>query len=72
VARQRARVDSGLGWLDGRVAFRRPCGVATLALGCALDWMVFRAQIDLPRLPGLTTFREAWTVSRIGAGTEPG
>jgi glutathione S-transferase len=72
VARQRARVETGLGWLDGRVAFRRPCGFATLALGCALDWMGFRAVVDLARFPGLTAFREAWAVSRIGAGTEPG
>jgi glutathione S-transferase len=72
VARQRERVETGLAWLDGRVAFRRPCGFATLALGCALDWMVFRAVVDLARFPGLTAFREGWTVSRIGAGTEPG
>jgi glutathione S-transferase len=72
VTRQRDRVEAGLAWLDGRAAFRRPCGAATLALGCALDWMVFRAVVDLARFPGLTAFREAWTVSRIGAGTEPG
>jgi hypothetical protein len=34
--------------------------------------MVFREVIDLPRWPGLQAFREAWTVSRVGAGTEPG
>jgi glutathione S-transferase len=72
VTRQRDRVESALAWLDGRVAFRRPCGLATLSLGCALDWMVFRAVVDLGRFPGLSAFREAWSVSRIGAGTEPG
>jgi glutathione S-transferase len=72
VTRQRERVETVLGWLDGHFTFRRPCGVATLALGCGLDWMVFRNQVDLARWPGLQAFSEAWRVSRIGAGTEPG
>jgi glutathione S-transferase len=72
VTRQRERVEAVLGWLDGQFTFRRPCGVATLALGCALDWMTFRDVVDVTRWPGLQAFREAWAVSRIGAGTEPG
>ena len=72
VLRQRDRVETVLGWLDGHFTFRRPCGVATLALGCALDWMVFRKVADIARWPGLQAFREAWIVSRVGAGTEPG
>jgi glutathione S-transferase len=72
VTRQRERVEAVLGWLDGQFTFRRPCGVATLALGCALDWMTFRDVVDVTRWPGLHAFREAWAVSRIGAGTEPG
>lgn len=72
VARQRERVETALAWLDGRIGFRRPCGFAELSLGCALDWMVFRKQVDLGRYPGLAAYREAWSVSRIGAGTEPG
>jgi glutathione S-transferase len=72
LARQRDRLEATLAWLDGRLTFRRPCGAATLSLGCALDWMVFRGVVDLARFPGLTAFREAWTASGIGAGTEPG
>jgi glutathione S-transferase len=72
VTRQRERLDTSLGWLDTRAIFRRPCGFATLSLGCALDWMAFRNVVDIARYPGLTAFREAWAVSRIGAGTEPG
>jgi glutathione S-transferase len=72
VTRQRERVEGALAWLDGRVTFRRPCGFAELSLGCALEWMAFRNVVDLGRWPGLLAFREAWTVSRIGAGTEPG
>jgi len=72
VARQRDRTETTLDWLDGRLRFERPVGAACLALGCALDWMVFRAVGDLCRRPGLVAFRGAWTASGIGAGTEPG
>lgn len=72
VTRQKDRVETTLAALDGRIGFRRPCTSAMLSLGCALDWMVFRNVVDLARWPGLAAFREAWTVSRIGAGTEPG
>lgn len=70
VARQRDRVSHILGWLDGKVTFRRPLDAATLSLGCALDWMLFRKVAELP--PGLTAFRDAWTASAVGRGTEPG
>jgi glutathione S-transferase len=70
VARQRDRVEHIVGWLDGRVTFSRPCSAATLSLGCALDWMIFRKITELPA--GLAAFREAWIASGIGAGTEPG
>jgi glutathione S-transferase len=71
IAKQRLRVERGLTWLDSRVAFRRPLGAAALSLGCALDWIVFRDVVPLPRWPGLTAFRDAWTASGVGAGTEP-
>jgi glutathione S-transferase len=71
VTRQRDRVETTLAYLDGRLPFRRPITAPLLTLGCALDWMLFRNVIDLSRFPGLSAFREAWTVSRIGAGTEP-
>jgi glutathione S-transferase len=71
VAKQRQRVERALTWLDGRIPFRRPLGAAALSLGCALDWIAFRDVVELPRWPGLTAFREAWTVSGVGAGTEP-
>jgi glutathione S-transferase len=70
VAVQRDRVQRILGWLEGKVTFARPCTAATLSLGCTLDWMLFRKVADLP--PGLAAFREAWTASGVGAGTEPG
>jgi glutathione S-transferase len=70
VARQRDRVEHILRWLDDKVTFGRPVTATMLSLGCALDWMVFRKVAELP--PGLAAFREAWTQSRIGAGTEPG
>jgi glutathione S-transferase len=71
IAKQRLRVERVLTWLDGRVAFERPLGAAALSLGCGLDWIAFRDVVDLPRWPGLTAFRDAWTASRVGAGTEP-
>src|SRR5262249_15206068 len=71
IAKQRLRVERGLSWLDGRVAFRRPLGAAALSLGCALDWIAFRNVVDLPRWSGLAAFRDAWTASGVGAGTEP-
>jgi glutathione S-transferase len=70
VARQRDRTEHILRWLDGRATFGLPCRAATLSLGCALDWMVFRKVAELPA--GLVPFREAWTGSGIGGGTEPG
>jgi glutathione S-transferase len=73
VTRQRQRVETALAWLDARMpAFARPVSSSALALGCALDWMVFRAAADVARYPHLTAFREAWAASGVGAGTEPG
>lgn len=72
VTRQRTRVEAVLGWLELRATFRRPCTPSSLSLGCALDWMAFRKVVDLGRWPGLVGFREAWTASGLGAGTEPG
>jgi glutathione S-transferase len=73
VTRQRDRVTTTLAWLDARMpAFARPLSPAALSLGCALDWMVFRDATDLVRFPRLSTFREAWKASGVGAGTEPG
>ena len=71
IAKQRHRVERVLTWLDGRIPFQRPLGGAALSLGCALDWIVFRSVIDLGRWRGLTAFRDAWTASGVGAGTEP-
>jgi glutathione S-transferase len=71
IAKQRQRVESALTWLDGRVAFRRPVGVASLSLGCALDWIAFRNVLDLPRWPGMTAFHEGWSSAGLGSGTEP-
>jgi glutathione S-transferase len=73
VTRQADRVTTTLAWLDARMpAFARPLSAAALSLGCALDWMVFRAMADLSRFPRLAAFHEAWTASGVGAGTEPG
>jgi glutathione S-transferase len=73
VTRQGDRVRTTLAWLDRHMpAFSRPVSGPTLSLGCALDWMVFRAVVDLPRFPRLAAFRDAWTASRVGEGTEPG
>jgi glutathione S-transferase len=72
VTRQASRVTTTLAWLDARMPeFSRPLGAAALSLGCALDWMVFRAVVDLARTPRLAAFRAAWHVSGVGAGTEP-
>jgi glutathione S-transferase len=72
VTRQRDRVRTTLAWLDERMpAFARPLSPAALSLACALDWMVFRDMTDLVRFPRLSTFREAWKASGVGAGTEP-
>jgi glutathione S-transferase len=72
VTRQRDRVTTGLAWLDAHVAvFARPVSAPALSLGCALDWIAFRDAADLSRHPRLVAFREAWTASAVGAGTEP-
>jgi glutathione S-transferase len=71
VTRQRDRVTTALTWLEARLpAFERPLTPAALSLGCALDWMVFRG-VQIPPLPRLAAFRDAWTASGLGAGTEP-
>ncbi|HEV3031106.1 MAG TPA: glutathione S-transferase family protein [Polyangia bacterium] len=73
VSRQADRVATALAWIDAHVpAFARPLSGATLSLGCALDWIVFRGMADVPRFGRLVAFREAWTASGVGAGTEPG
>jgi glutathione S-transferase len=71
IAKQRQRVERVLTWLDGRITFGRPLGAAALSLGCALDWIVFRHVVDLPRWPALSAFLDAWTASGVGAGSEP-
>jgi glutathione S-transferase len=72
VTRQRDRVTTTLAWLDAHMpAFARPVGAAALSLGCALDWMAFRAVVDLSHTPRLATFRDAWHAAGVGAGTEP-
>lgn len=71
IAKQRQRVERTLTWLDGRCLFRRPLGAAELSLGCALDWIVFRNAVELPRWKGLSAFRDAWSAAGVGAGTEP-
>lgn len=72
VAKQRDRVHTALDWIATRVAFERPVGLAALSLGVTLDWMAFRSVVELERWPGLVTFRDAWTTSGLGTGTEPG
>ena len=72
VTRQASRVTTTLAWLDARMPeLSRPLGAAALSLGCALDWMVFRAVVELGRTPRLAAFRDAWRASGVGAGTEP-
>ncbi len=71
IAKQRLRVERTLTWLDGRIPFARPLGLAALSLGCALDWIAFRNVVDLPRWPALAAFRDAWQGAGIGAGSEP-
>jgi glutathione S-transferase len=71
IAKQRQRVERVLTWLDGRAVFRRPLGLSSLSLGCALDWIAFRNVVDIGHWPSLKAFRESWTASGVGAGTEP-
>jgi glutathione S-transferase len=72
VKRQNDRVATALAWLEAYgPAFERPVSAPALSLGCALDWMAFRAVVDLARTPRLLAFRAAWTASGVGAGTEP-
>ena len=71
IAKQRARVDRTLSWLDGRIPFARPLGLAGLSLGCALDWIAFRNVVELDRWPSLAAFRDAWQSAGVGAGSEP-
>jgi glutathione S-transferase len=73
VTRQSDRVTTTLTAIEERLPpFARPLTASALSLGCALDWMVFRSAADLTRYPRLQAFREAWTASGLGAGTEPG
>jgi glutathione S-transferase len=71
IAKQRARVDRTLGWLNGRITFTRPLGLAALSLGCAVDWIAFRNVADLGQWPALAAFRDAWLSAGVGAGSEP-
>ena len=72
VTRQNDRVKTTLAWLEAYgPTFERPVSAPALSLGCALDWMAFRAVVDLARYPRLSAFRAAWTASGVGAGTEP-
>ena len=71
IAKQRLRVDRTLSWLDGRVPFALPLGLAGLSLGCALDWIAFRNVVDLASWPALAAFRDGWQSTGIGAGSEP-
>jgi glutathione S-transferase len=71
IAKQRQRVERVLTWLDGRAVFRRPLGLSALSLGCTLDWIAFRNVVDIGQWPSLKAFREGWTASGAGAGTEP-
>jgi glutathione S-transferase len=71
IAKQRLRVERTLAWLDGRITFQRPLGVAALSLGCALDWIAFRNVLDIASWPALAAFRDAWHGSGLGAGSEP-
>jgi glutathione S-transferase len=72
VAKQKARVETCLAWLDRQTSFTRPIGHAALSLGCAIGWIDFRHVFDLSAYPALVAFRDAWEASGIGAGTEPG
>ncbi len=71
IAKQRARVDRTLGWLDGRIPFARPLGLAGLSLGCTLDWIEFRNVVELGQWPALAAFRDAWQSAGVGSGSEP-
>jgi hypothetical protein len=71
IAKQRQRFERSLTWLDGRVRFERPLRASTLSLGCALDWIAFRKVVELSRWPRLQAFRQAWTASGVGEGSEP-
>jgi len=71
VGRQGDRALAALAWLDARISFGRPITGARLAMGCALDWMVFRQVLDLTRYGNLIAFRDEWTASGVGAGTAP-
>lgn len=73
VTRQADRVTTTLAVLEERLApFALPLTASALSLGCALDWMAFRAAADLGRYPRLQAFRAAWTASPLSVGTEPG
>jgi glutathione S-transferase len=72
IAKQRQRVERALSWLEARTPrMERPFKSSTLSFGCALDWMAFRQTAELSRWPRLSGFRQAWTESGVGEGTEP-
>lgn len=72
IAKQRQRVDRALSWLDAHAPrMERPFKSSMLSFGCALDWMAFRQTVELSRWPRLSAFRQAWTDSGVGEGTEP-
>lgn len=72
MAKQRDRLETVLAWADRRASFIRPRTQAGLALGCLLDWLVFREIVRLDRFPGLLAYRAGWTAAGIGRGSEPG
>lgn len=78
--KDRARVDSLLHWLSGRVREERFVGAygagqgfgrPELLLVTALGWMRFREMVDVDRWPVLAAFEKAWADRPSLAATRP-
>lgn len=76
LAKQRARVDSGLAWLAselrGHWFTREPrIGLAEVALQTTLDWLVGRVGYPLEQLPSLERFRREHASHPSFQATDP-
>lgn len=76
-AKQKERMAHGLAWLASQMhgtSFTQDArvGTAEVTLACALEWMVFRKQLDVAAVAPLQAFCQAHQADPFMAETAPG
>jgi glutathione S-transferase len=74
--KERARIDTILGWLearlvDGGLGLGDGLGLEEIAVVSALGWMGFRGVVDLTPYPGLRGLLACWDEHPVVAATRP-